>query len=71
MLVSKDNHFELHRYLTGPTPAASQDYLTQDELVKSRAALKDEIKRWTHQRNPQVLSTKVFQVSSVLPLYII
>ena len=49
----------LDRYLTGPTPAASQDYLTQDELVKSRAALKDEIKRWTHQRNPQVLSTKV------------
>jgi len=48
----------LERYLTGPTPAASQDYLTQDELVKSRAALKDEIKRWTHQRNPQVLSTK-------------
>ena len=59
--AKKPTHLQLsrlERYLTGPTPAASQDYLTQDELVKSRAALKDEIKRWTHQRNPQVLSTK-------------
>jgi len=48
----------LERYFTGPTPAASQDYLTQDELAKSRDSLKEELRRWKDQRNPPVLSSK-------------
>jgi len=47
----------LERYFTGPTPAASQDYLTQDELHKSRINLQQELKVWTAQRNPAVLSS--------------
>jgi len=47
----------LERYFTGPTPAASQDYLTQDELHKSRQNLQQELKIWTAQRNPAVLSS--------------
>jgi len=47
----------LERYFTGPTPAASQDYLTQDELHKSTLNLQQELKVWTAQRNPAVLSS--------------
>ena len=51
--------FTLTRYFSGPTPAASQDYLTQDELAKSRLSLKEELARWREGRNPAVLSSKV------------
>jgi len=48
----------LERYFTGPTPAASQDYLTQDELAKSRDNLREELKKWKEQRNPCVLTSR-------------
>lgn len=48
----------MERYFSGPTPAASQDYLTQDELAKSRLSLKEELARWREGRNPAVLSSK-------------
>jgi len=48
----------MERYFTGPTPASSQDYLTQDELAKSRSSLREEVRRWGEQRNPPVLSNK-------------
>ena len=48
---------KLERYFSGPTPVASQDYLTQDELARSRANLQQELKVWTAQRNPNVLSS--------------
>merc|ERR1712098_164832 len=47
----------LERYFTGPTPAASQDYLTQDELHKSRVGLQQELEKWTAQRSQAVLSS--------------
>jgi len=47
----------LERYFTGPTPAASQDYLTQDELQKSSVNLQQELRAWTEKRNPAVLSS--------------
>ena len=48
---------KLDRYFSGPTTVASQDYLTQDELTKSRTALQQELKVWAAQRNPNVLSS--------------
>ena len=45
------------RYMTGPTPVSSQDYLTQDEVIKARANLQQELKIWKAQRNPNVLSS--------------
>jgi len=51
------NLSRLERYFTGPTPAASQDYLTQDEASNARASLQTELSTWTSQRNPQVLSS--------------
>ena len=48
---------KLDRYFSGPTTVASQDYLTQDELTKSRTNLKQELKVWAAQRNPNVLSS--------------
>merc|ERR1719219_3245779 len=48
---------KLERYFSGPTTVASQDYLTQDELTKSRTALQQELKVWAAQRNPNVLSS--------------
>merc|ERR1719394_2271632 len=48
---------KLERYFTGPTPASSQDYLTQDEVIKARANLQQELKSWQAQRNPNVLSS--------------
>ena len=48
---------KLDRYFSGPTPVASQDYLTQDELTKSRTNLQRELKIWAAQRNPNVLSS--------------
>ena len=48
---------KLERYFSGPTPVASQDYLTQDELARSRTNLQQELKVWTAQRNPNVLSS--------------
>ena len=48
---------KLDRYFSGPTTVASQDYLTQDELTKSRISLQQELKVWAAQRNPNVLSS--------------
>ena len=48
---------KLERYFTGPTPASSQDYLTQDEVAKARTNLQQELKNWRAQRNPNVLSS--------------
>ena len=54
----------LERYFTGPTPAASQDYLTQDELQKSSVNLQQELRAWTEKRNPAVLSSSAAVTSS-------
>lgn len=48
---------KLDRYFSGPTTVASQDYLTQDELTKSRTNLQQELKVWAAQRNPNVLTS--------------
>jgi len=47
----------LERYFTGPTPAASQDYLTAAELARARTSLEAELTSWQAQRNPAVLSS--------------
>jgi len=53
------NLSRMERYLTGPMPAASQDYLTQDELKRSRISLSSELATWMQfgQRNQNVLSS--------------
>lgn len=51
------NLSRVDRYLTGPTPAASQDYLTSEELRYSRANLQAELKSWAESRNPPELSS--------------
>jgi len=47
----------LDRYLTGPTPASSQDYLTADEAAVARQQLQTELNTWLKARNPVVLSS--------------
>ncbi|XP_023328908.1 general transcription factor IIH subunit 1, partial [Eurytemora carolleeae] len=49
----------MERYFTGPTPAASQDYLTQDELKRSRTNLAAELETWASfgQRHQSVLTS--------------
>jgi len=48
---------KMERYFTGPTPVSSQEYLTQDELIKARNNLQQELNSWKVQRNPNVLSS--------------
>jgi len=51
------NLTRVDRYLTGPTPAASQDYLTSDELRYSRANLQSELSAWAETRNTGDMSS--------------
>jgi len=53
------NLSRMERYLTGPTPAASQDYLTQDELKLSRRNLEAELQSWANfgQRQQSILTS--------------
>eukprot|EP00088_Acartia_fossae_P015028 TRINITY_DN1813_c0_g1_i4.p1 TRINITY_DN1813_c0_g1~~TRINITY_DN1813_c0_g1_i4.p1 ORF type:complete len:547 (+),score=108.70 TRINITY_DN1813_c0_g1_i4:30-1643(+) len=53
------NLSRMERYFSGPTPHASQDYLTQDELKASRANLATELETWANfgQRNQPVLTS--------------
>jgi len=53
------NLSRMERYFTGPTPAASQDYLTSDELRLSRLSLEKELETWANfgQRHKPVLTS--------------